>query len=156
MELDPRAAIYLSPLFDAIDSGNVEVSRARLSGVKAAQRMYQLAFIEGLEKPGRSGRLRIAPNTDFGAWIVQEILGIGRADRTFVSYVFRGFGWMMDVREQLQQPIVRPVIPPDPGIIPPMAAEGVIPEIIGAVHDRLAGSNAFTPARRSAAQRESC
>lgn len=158
MELDPRAAIYLFPLFEAIDSGSVEVSRARLSGVKAAQRMYQLAFIEGLEKPGRSGRLRIAPNTDFGAWVVQEILGIGRADRTFVSYVFRGFGWMMDVREQLQQPIVRPVIPPDPGIVPPMAAEGVIPEIIGAVHDRLAGSNAFTPATRSAsglAQRES-
>jgi hypothetical protein len=77
-------------------------------------------------------------------------LGIGRADRMFVSYVFRGFGWMMDVREQLQQPIVRPVIPPDPGIVPPMAAEGVIPEIIGTVHDRLAGSNAFAPATRSA------
>lgn len=46
-------------------------------------------------------RLLIVPNTGFGAGIVQEILGINRTDRTFVSYVFRGFGWMMDVREQL-------------------------------------------------------
>ena len=35
--------------------------------------------------------------------------------------------------------------PADPGIVPPMAADGVIPEIIGAVHDRLSGSHAFAP-----------
>jgi citrate synthase len=139
MELDPRPAIYLSPLFDAIDSGDVEVPGARVRGVQAAQRMYQIAFVEGIEKPGRSGRLRIAPNTDFGAWIVQEILGVDRADRTFISYVFRGFGWMMDVREQLLQPIIRPVIPPDPSIVPRMATGGVIPDIVDAVHNRLAG-----------------
>ncbi len=54
-----------------------------------------------------------------------------------LSYIFRGFGWMMDVREQLQQPIIRPVISPDPGIVPSAADEGVIPSIVAAVHDRL-------------------
>jgi citrate synthase len=145
MELDPRPAIYLAPLFQAIDSGELKVPANRLRGVLAAQRIYQIAFVEGLEKPGRSGRLRVAPNTDFGAWIVQEILGIDRADRTFISYAFRGFGWMMDVREQLQQPIIRPVIPPDPSIVPPAAAEGIIPDLVGTVHDRLSGSDAFSP-----------
>lgn len=106
--------------------------------------MYQLAFVEGIEKPNRSGRLRIAPNTDFGAWIVQEVLGIDGLDRTLLSYVFRGFGWMMDVREQLQQPIIRPVIPPDPSVVPPPAGEGVIPSIVDAVHNRLCRPNAFT------------
>jgi hypothetical protein len=51
---------------------------------------------------------------------------------------------MMDVREQLQQPIIRPVIPPDPQIIPNDAANTVIPEIIVAVHNRLRAGNAFT------------
>src|SRR5262249_11265759 len=112
IELDPRPAIYLSPLFEAIDAGRLQLSKDRIKRVEIVQRMYQIAFIEGIEKPGRSGRLRIAPNTDFGAWIVQEALGIEEADRTLVSYVFRGFGWMMDAREQLQLPIIRPVIPP--------------------------------------------
>src|ERR1044072_3276856 len=106
--------------------------------------MYQIAFVEGIEKPGRSGRLRIAPNTDFGAWIVQEVLGIDEVERTFLSYVFRGFGWMMDVREQLQQPIIRPVIPPDPAIIPKGEDDGVIPSVIASVHDRLAAGHAFS------------
>lgn len=144
MELDPRPAIYLSPLFEAIDAGRLEVSERRTKRVAMVQRMYQVAFVEGIEKPGRSGRLRIAPNTDFGAWIVQETLGIDELDRTFLSYVFRGFGWMMDVREQLQQPIIRPVIPPDPSIVPPPAGEGVIPDIVAAVHNRLCGANAFS------------
>lgn len=146
IEIDPRPAIYLSPLFAAIDAGRLEVSERRRKRVAIVQRMYQLAFVEGIEKPGRSGRLRIAPNTDFGAWIVQEALGIDEGDRTLLSYVFRGFGWMMDVREQLQQPIIRPVIPPDPSIVPPPASEGVIPDIVAAVHQRLCGPNAFTAA----------
>ena len=50
---------------------------------------------------------------------------------------------MMDVREQLQQPIIRPVIPPDPAIVPRMGTGGVIPDIVDAVHNRLAGSKAF-------------
>ncbi|HYR83414.1 MAG TPA: citrate/2-methylcitrate synthase [Terriglobia bacterium] len=143
IELDPRPAIYLSPLFEAIDAGSVEVSETRMKRVEIVQRMYQLAFVEGIEKPGRRGRLRIAPNTDFGTWIVQEVLGIEEVDRTLLSYVFRGFGWMMDVREQLQQPIIRPVIPPDPGIVPPPVTEGVIPGIVSTVHNRLCGTNAF-------------
>lgn len=147
IELDPRPALYLSPLFEAVDAGKLEVSETRIKRVAIVQRMYQLAFVEGIEKPGRSGRLRIAPNTDFGGWIVQEVLGIDEVDRTLLSYVFRGFGWMMDVREQLQQPIIRPVIPPDPSIIPPPVSEGVIPNIVATVHNRLCGPNAFTATR---------
>jgi citrate synthase len=143
IEFDPRPTIYLNPLFKAIDSGDLKVSRERLRRISIVQRMYQLAFVEGIEKPGRSGRLRIAPNTDFGAWIVQESLGIAPTDRTFLSYLFRGFGWMMDVREQLQQPIIRPVIPPDPGIVPPQASEGIIKDIVRSIHDRLSESDAF-------------
>jgi citrate synthase len=143
IELDPRPAIYLSPLFEAIDAGRLEVSETRMKRVAIVQRIYQLAFIEGIEKPGRMGRLRIAPNTDFGNWIVQEVLGVDEVDRTLLSYIFRGFGWMMDVREQLQQPIIRPVIPPDPRIVPPPVSEGVIPSIVAAVHNRLCGPNAF-------------
>jgi citrate synthase len=145
IELDPRPAIYLSPLLEAIHSGGLEISPERQRRVTIAQRMYQIGFVEGIEKPGRPGRLRIAPNTDFGAWIVQESLGIDPVDRTLLSYVFRGFGWMMDVREQLQQPIIRPVIPPDPGIVPATANEGVIPDMVVTVHNRLSGESAFAP-----------
>ncbi|HET9215707.1 MAG TPA: citrate/2-methylcitrate synthase [Terriglobia bacterium] len=137
IEVDPRPAIYLAPLFEAMDAGRLVVPRAPLERIRLTQRMYQIAFVEGLEKPGRVGRLRIAPNTDFGAWIVQEALGIDEADRTLLSYVFRGFGWMMDVREQLQQPIIRPVIPPDPAIVPSAGADDMIPKIVEAVHKRL-------------------
>jgi citrate synthase len=145
MELDPRPALYLAPLFHAIDAGRVRVSEQRLRRVRIVQRMYQLAFVEGIEKPNRSGRLRITPNTDFGTWILAEVLGIDEKDRTLLSYIFRGFGWMMDVREQLQQPIIRPVIPPDPAIVPSAADAGVIPEVIARVHDRLCQPNAFVP-----------
>ena len=156
IELDPRPALYLSPLFEAIDAGRVEVSGPRMKRVRIVQRMYQLAFVEGIEKPNRTGRLRVTPNTDFGTWIVAEVLGIDERDRTLLSYVFRGFGWMMDVREQLQQPIIRPVIPPDPSIVPGEADEGAIPEIVGAIHDRLCEPNAFiTRKRHSRNQRNS-
>jgi len=144
IEFDPRPAIYLEPLFRAIDAGKVQLSAEKRQRVELVQRMYQLAFVEGIEKPGRAGRLRVAPNTDFGAWIVQETLGIDESDRTLLSYVFRGFGWMMDVREQLQQPIIRPVIPPDPGIVPEPATDGVIATVVETVHDRLCRSNAFS------------
>jgi citrate synthase len=143
IELDPRPAIYLSPLFDAIDRGDLQIRGERIKRVEIVQRIYQLAFVEGIEKPGRSGKLRIAPNTDFGAWIVQEALGVDQPDRTLLSYVFRGFGWMMDAREQLQQPIIRPVIPPEPGIVPLATSDGVIPAIVDAVHSRLSRLNAF-------------
>jgi len=147
IEVDPRPAIYLAPLFRAIDTGRIEVSSERRRAMEIVQRMYQIAFIEGIEKPGRPGRLRVAPNTDFGAWIVQECLGVDRLDRTLLSYVFRGFGWMMDVREQLQQPIIRPVIPPDPEIVPPEAKDGVVSEAVRSVHRRLGEIDAFRPAK---------
>ena len=143
IELDPRPAIYLSPLFEAIDRRQLQVPENRIKRAAIVQRMYQIAFVEGIEKPGRTGRLRIAPNTDFDGWIVQELLGIDDADRTLLSYVFRGFGWMMDVREQLQQPIIRPVIPPEPAIVPAPAAEPVISQVVDSVHNRLCSCNAF-------------
>ena len=150
VEVDPRPAIYLAPLFDAIDKGELSVSANQMKRVALVRRLYQFAFVEGIEKPGQPGRLRIAPNTDFGAWIVQEILGVDPRDRTLLSYVFRGFGWMMDVREQLQQSIIRPVISPDPTIVPPPAEGGVIPQVIEKVHRRLSDSNSFSPRKKVA------
>jgi citrate synthase len=118
LEADPRPALYLAPLFDAIDRGVVHVSPKAQKRAGLLERIYQIALFEGIEKSSGKARLRLTPNTDFGAWLVQEILGIEEADRTLLSYTFRGFGWMMDSREQLQQPIIRPVIPPDPQSFP--------------------------------------
>src|SRR5262245_51851944 len=143
LEADPRPALYLSPLFEAIDSGAVTVSAEVAKRVAMVERIYQIALAEGVEKSGSTARLRLTPNTDFGAWLVQEVLGIEEPDRTLLSYSYRGFGWMMDVREQLQQPIIRPVIPPDPGIVPKDAGNHVIPEIISTVHRRLVSGGAF-------------
>jgi hypothetical protein len=112
------------------------------------ERMYQIALVEGVAKSTGKGRLRLTPNTDFGAWLVQEILGIEEPDRTLISYAFRGFGWMMDVREQLQQPIIRPVIPVDPAINPAAAETGTIPETVSHVHSRLGAGNAFRSVQR--------
>jgi hypothetical protein len=50
---------------------------------------------------------------------------------------------MMDTREQLQQPIIRPVIPADPAIVPMGEGNGIIPEVIANVHARLIAGNAF-------------
>ena len=137
VDCDPRPALYLAPLFDAIDAGEVEVPNDRKARFSMVQRMYQIALVEGITKPGTSGQLRVAPNTDFGAWLVQEALGIEEPDRTLLSYVYRGFGWMMDVREQVQQPIIRPVIAPDPHIVSGPATDSLIPTVVTAVHDRL-------------------
>src|SRR5579884_2777460 len=115
LEMDPRPALYLAPLFDAIDRGAITVTADVRRRVGLVERIYQIALFEGVEKSTGAGRLRLTPNTDFGAWLVQEVLGVEEPDRTLLSYAYRGFGWMMDVREQLQQPIIRPVIPPDPG-----------------------------------------
>lgn len=144
LEMDPRPALYLAPLFEAIDRGTLTVSSSILARVALLERIYQIALVEGVEKSSGSGRLRLTPNTDFGAWLVQEILGIEESDRTLLSYAYRGFGWMMDVREQLQQPIIRPVIPPDPEIVPAGRANATIPAVISSVHNRLVAGNAFT------------
>ena len=138
MEIDPRPFLYLEPLVAALDTGQVAPSPKRLSRMRVVCRMYEIAFVEGITKPGVEGRLRVAPNTDFGAWLVQEALGVDELDRTVLSYVYRGFGWMMDAREQLQQPIIRPVIAPDPGIVPGSLQHSIIAETITAIHERLA------------------
>ena len=59
------------------------------------QRIYQIAFVEGVIKPGRENDppLRLTPNTDFGGWAVQEALGIHELDRTLLTYIFRGI-WL--------------------------------------------------------------
>ena len=111
------------------------------------QRIYQIAFVEGVIKPGREQDppLRLTPNTDFGGWAVQEALGIHELDRTLLTYIFRGFGWMMDAREQLQdRHIIRPVISPDPQIIPTDSSDSTIPDIVVSTHNRLVQGDAFS------------
>jgi len=143
LEADPRPALYLAPLFEAIDRGAVRISPKAQRRFGLVKRIYQIALFEGVEKSTGKGRLRLTPNTDYGAWLVQEVLGIEEADRTLLSYTFRGFGWMMDTREQLQQPIIRPVIPPDPAIVPSGDDNGVISKVVANVHARLVAVNAF-------------
>jgi citrate synthase len=143
LEMDPRPALYLAPLFEAIDNGKITVNPTIQKRLALLERTYQIALVEGVEKSTGSGRLRLTPNTDFGAWIVQEVLGIEEPDRTLLSYTYRGFGWIMDVREQLQQPIIRPVIPPDPSIVPGPSSDSAIPSVISSVHERLVSGNAF-------------
>jgi citrate synthase len=148
LEADPRPALYLAPLFDAIDRGFIKLTPTMQKRAALLERMYQIALVEGVAKSTGKGRLRLTPNTDFGAWLVQEILGIEEPDRTLISYAFRGFGWMMDVREQLQQPIIRPVIPVDPAINPAAAETGTITETVSHVHSRLVAGNAFRSVQR--------
>lgn len=140
IQQDPRAAIYLVPVLDALDRGELTLTERQRRRLGLVQLLYRTAMVEGVVKPGREeeGALRLTPNTDFGAWSVQEALGIHDADRTFLTYVFRGFGWMMDAREQLQQKIIRPVIAPDPKILPRPDERGAIPGVVTRLHDRLA------------------
>ena len=51
---------------------------------------------------------------------------------------------MMDAREQLQQRMTRPVIPPDPSVIPSQDTDTTIPDVVIDVHNRLVGGDAFT------------
>jgi hypothetical protein len=148
VEADPRPAIYVTPLFAALDRGELALSAAQRERLGIIQRIYQIAFVEGVVKRAGEEPLRITPNTDFGAWSVQEALGIRDPDRTFLTYIFRGFGWTMDAREQLLQKIIRPVIAPDPRIVPKRDAAGdtTIPDLVGRFHDRLkADAPAFAP-----------
>jgi len=140
IQQDPRAAIYLAPVLDALDRGELTLTERQRRRLGLIQLLYRTAMVEGVVKPGREGQepLRLTPNTDFGAWSVQEALGIHDADRTFLTYVFRGFGWMMDAREQLQQKIIRPVIAPDPSILPRPDERGTIPGVVTRLHERLA------------------
>ena len=102
--------------------------------------------MNGVLKPDRQDEppLRLTANTDFGAWCVQEALGIEETDRTLLTYIFRGFGWMMDAREQLQQKMIRPVIAPDPQIIPKPNDDATIPTLVERVHRRLTTDEPFS------------
>jgi hypothetical protein len=112
-----------------------------------ARLIYLTAFVNGVLKPDRQGEppLRLTANTDFGAWCVQEALGIEETDRTLLTYIFRGFGWMMDAREQLQQKMIRPVIAPDPKIVPKSSDDPTIPTLVERVHSRLSHDDPFSP-----------
>ena len=147
IQQDPRPAIYIEPILQAIDSGDLTLDDKQKQRLDMIQRIYQIAFVEGVIKPGRENDppLRLTPNTDFGGWAVQEALGIHELDRTLLTYIFRGFGWMMDVREQLQdRHIIRPVIPPDPQIIPTDSSDSTIPDIVVSTHNRLVQGEAFS------------
>jgi hypothetical protein len=137
VEQDPRPAIYVTPLFAALDQGELTLTPHQRERLGLIQRIYQIAFVSGVVKREGQEPLRLTPNTDFGAWSVQEALGIRDPDRTFLTYIFRGFGWTMDAREQLLQKIIRPVIAPDPRIVPKAAEDHTIPELVGRFHTRL-------------------
>lgn len=148
VQQDPRPAIYIAPVFDAIDTGELTLTQAQQERLAIARLIYQTAFVNGVLKPQREHEppLRLTANTDFGAWCVQEALGIEEADRTLLTYIFRGFGWMMDAREQLQQKMIRPVIAPDPKIVPKESDDNTIPDLVARVHWRLSTTdNPFSP-----------
>ena len=145
VQQDPRPAIYIDPVFKAIDAGKLSINQSQHERLSIARLIYLTAFVKGVLKPGRedSPPLRLTANTDFGAWCVQEALGIEEADRTLLTYIFRGFGWMMDAREQLQQKMIRPVIAPDPKIIPKSSDDPTIPDLVARVHGRLVREEPF-------------
>ena len=145
VQQDPRPAIYIDPVFKAIDAGQLSISERQHERLAIARLIYLTAFVNGVLKPGRedSPPLRLTANTDFGAWCVQEALGVEEPDRTLLTYIFRGFGWMMDAREQLQQKMIRPVIAPDPKIIPKSSDDPTIPDLVARVHKRLTQDEPF-------------
>jgi hypothetical protein len=145
VQQDPRPAIYIDPVFKAIDAGKLTMTPRQQERLSIARLIYLTAFVNGVLKPDREDEppLRLTANTDFGAWCVQEALGIEEADRTLLTYIFRGFGWMMDAREQLQQKMIRPVIAPDPKIIPKASDDTTIPTLVERVHTRLSHDNPF-------------
>jgi hypothetical protein len=146
VQQDPRPAIYIAPVFDAIDAGELTLTPAQQDRLAIARLIYMTAFVQGVLKPQREHEppLRLTANTDFGAWCVQEALGIEEADRTLLTYIFRGFGWMMDAREQLQQKMIRPVIAPNPKIVPKESDDNTIPDLVSRVHARLSSDNPFS------------
>jgi len=145
VQQDPRPAIYIDPVFTAIDAGQLSITPRQHERLSIARLIYLTAFVNGVLKPGKedSPPLRLTANTDFGAWCVQEALGIEEEDRTLLTYVFRGFGWMMDAREQLQQKMIRPVIPPNPKIVPKSSDDPTIPDLVARVHRRLMTEEPF-------------
>lgn len=145
IQQDPRPAIYFNPFIEAVEKGEIQLNARQKERLAIMQRLYQIAFVEGIVRPGREDEppLRLTPNTDFGGWAVQEGLDIYESDRTFLTYIFRGFGWIMDAREQLQLKIIRPVIPPDPEIIPKPSDDLTISNEVVALHNKMAGTGIF-------------
>ncbi|MYB63649.1 hypothetical protein F4X73_03075 [Candidatus Poribacteria bacterium] len=145
IQQDPRPAIYFNPFIEAVEKGEIQLNDRQKERLAIMQRLYQIAFVEGIVRPGREDEppLRLTPNTDFGGWAVQEGLDIYESDRTFLTYIFRGFGWIMDAREQLQLKIIRPVIPPDPEIIPKPSDDLTISNEVVALHNKMAGTGIF-------------
>ncbi len=147
IQQDPRPAIYLDLLLRAIDNGEITLDDKQKQRLGMVQRIYQIAFVEGVIKPGKEADppLRLTPNTDFGGWSVQEALGVRELDRTLLTYIFRGFGWMMDAREQLQQSgMIRPVVPPEHSIVPTSSGDPTIPDLVASLHNRLLQGEAFS------------
>ena len=145
IQQDPRPAIYFNPFIEAVEKGEIQLNDRQKERLAIMQRLYQIAFVEGIVRPGREDEppLRLTPNTDFGGWAVQEGLDIYESDRTFLTYIFRGFGWIVDAREQLQLKIIRPVIPPDPEIIPKPSEDLTISNEVVALHNKMAGTGIF-------------
>ena len=145
IQQDPRPAIYFNPFIEAVEKGEIQLNDRQKERLAIMQRLYQIAFVEGIVRPGREDEppLRLTPNTDFGGWAVQEGLDIYESDRTFLTYIFRGFGWIMDAREQLQLKIIRPVIPPAPEIIPKPTDDLTISNEVVALHNKMAGTGIF-------------
>ncbi len=145
IQQDPRPAIYFNPFIEAVEKGEIQLNVRQKERLAIMQRLYQIAFVEGIVRPGREDEppLRLTPNTDFGGWAVQEGLDIYESDRTFLTYIFRGFGWIMDAREQLQLKIIRPVIPPNPDIIPKPSDDLTISNEVVALHNKMAGIGVF-------------
>lgn len=147
VQQDPRPALYIDPMFKAIDSGELTLTQRQRERLAIAHQIYQVAFVKGVLKPQREHEppLRLTANTDFGAWCVQEGLRVEEENRTLLTYIFRGFGWMMDAREQLQQKMIRPVIAPDPKIIPSADTDTTISDIVAGAHRRLTQDDPFVP-----------
>ena len=58
--MDPRPALYLAPLLEAIDNGTVIVSPRTLKRAGLLERIYQIALVEGVEKAAALASLRLA------------------------------------------------------------------------------------------------
>ena len=50
---------------------------------------------------------------------------------------------MMDAREQFLQKMIRPVIAPDPKIVPKSSDDPTIPDLVAGVHRRLVQEEPF-------------
>src|SRR4029079_17065286 len=53
VQQDPRPAIYIAPVFDAIDAGELTWPSAQQERLGIARLIYQTAFVTGVFKPQR-------------------------------------------------------------------------------------------------------